>query len=152
MDADRKRDRSTWTREMSIGHDMPLSFFSTTTEICVGEWVDFDLHLHDAEKETLPYLQARCFPSGVRENHVIDGFGRPCAEQESWRVEPSIMVLCWIKLLSSANCGGTKSKKGNIVGGVLSVSLLTNDEKIVLSKKRFSSWTEITTFVLNVRS
>ncbi len=41
----------------------------------------------------------------------MNGFGRPLAEQDSWRVEPSITVRCCIKVLSSTNWGGTKSNR-----------------------------------------
>lgn len=39
----------------------------------------------------------------------MEGFGRPEAEHERWRVDPSTTVRFWIKLLSSIKWGGTKS-------------------------------------------
>ena len=39
----------------------------------------------------------------------MEGFGRPEAEHERWRVDPSTTVRFWIKLLSSIKWGETKS-------------------------------------------
>lgn len=111
----KRKDRSSWTREMYEGmagirhwHVKAFLVLDNNGNEENAKVVVFDLHFSQWKYSILHEI---CFPSDVRVNHVIDGFGRPFAEQDNWRVDPSTTVCWWIKLLSSTNWGGTKSNR-----------------------------------------